>query len=386
MGRGGHTGIDRRTEGATTPAPITSLVVSTLRVPTDAPESDGTLSWDSTTVVVVELAAGSVLGIGWSYTAGGAAQVVSGLLAPIVLGKDPGAVAALELDMARAVRNVGRPGVGGSAIAAVDIALWDLRGRLLDLPATDLIGRVRDDVPAYGSGGFCSYSARQLEEQLGGWAADGMTMVKMKVGRDADEDLKRVQTARYAIGNDVDLFVDANGAYSVQEALTWSQRFGELGVAYFEEPVSSDDLAGLRRVRDGSPGGMDIAAGEYNWTLFDARRMLAAQAVDILQIDATRCAGVSGFLATAALAAAAPLPVSAHTAPTVHATLSCCTPVARHVEYFHDHARIERLIFDGALVPERGRLRPDRSRPGFGVDLKAADAQPFLVKVEACNA
>jgi L-alanine-DL-glutamate epimerase-like enolase superfamily enzyme len=360
--------------------------VSTLRVPTDAPESDGTFAWDSTTVIVVELAAGSARGIGWSYTAGGAAQVVSELLAPCVLGADAGAVAGMELAMARAVRNVGRPGIGGSAIAAVDVALWDLRGRLLDMPACDLIGRVRDDVPAYGSGGFCSYSARQLEDQLGGWAADGMTMVKMKVGRDPDQDQKRVQTARDAIGHDVELFVDANGAYSVTDALEWSSRFTELGVTFFEEPVSSDDLDGLRRVRDGAPCGMEIAAGEYNWTPFDARRMLASQAVDVLQIDATRCAGVSGFLATAALAGAAPLPASAHTAPTVHATLCCCTPVARHVEYFHDHARIEHLVFDGALDPKHGCLRPDASRPGFGVDLKTLDAQPFLVKVEACNA
>jgi L-alanine-DL-glutamate epimerase-like enolase superfamily enzyme len=382
----GTPGATAAREGATTLAPITSLVVSILRVPTDAPESDGTLSWDSTTVVLVELAAGSQIGLGWSYTAGGAAQVVSELLAPCVLGRDAGAVAEIELEMARAVRNVGRPGIGGSAIAAVDIALWDLRAALLGVPAADLIGRVRDAVAAYGSGGFCSYSARQLEEQLGGWAADGMTMVKMKVGRDRDGDQKRVQTARQSIGSEVELFVDANGAYSVPEALEWSARFAELGVSYFEEPVSSDDLDGLRRVRDGVPRGMEVAAGEYNWTSFDARRMLAAQAVDILQIDATRCSGVSGFLATAALAAATPIPVSAHTAPTVHATLSCCTPVARHVEYFHDHARIEHLIFDGALKPERGRLRPDPSRPGFGVDLKAADAQPFLVKVEACNA
>ncbi len=204
---------------------------------------------------------------------------------------------------------------------------WDLRGRLLSAPATDLIGRVRDEVPAYGSGGFCSYSVRQLEEQLGGWAADGMTMVKMKVGRDADEDLKRVQTARYAIGNDVDLFVDANGAYSVQEALSWSQRYGELGVGVLRGTGVVRRPCRTASLRHGSPGGMDIAAGEYNWTPFDAGRMPAAQAVDILQTDATRCPGVTGFLATAALAAAA-LPVSAHTAPTLHATLGCGTPVA----------------------------------------------------------
>lgn len=361
-------------------------MVSTLRVPTDAPESDATFSWGSTTVVVVELAAGPAHGVGWSYTSGGAAGVIGELLVPCVLGKDPGAIAEIELEMARAVRNIGRPGIGGSAIAAVDVALWDLRARLLGLPAVDLIGRVRDAIPAYGSGGFCSYSARQLEDQLGGWAADGLTMVKMKVGGEPAADLERVQTARHAIGADVELFVDANGAYSVQDALEWARRFAEVDVTYFEEPVSSDDLDGLRRVRDGAPSGMDIAAGEYNWTLFDARRMLGAQAVDVLQIDATRCAGVSGFLAAAALGAAAPLPTSAHTAPTVHASLCCCVAGARHVEYFHDHARIEHLLFDGALGPECGCLRPDPSRPGFGVDFKTRDAEPYVVRVEVCNA
>lgn len=361
------------------------MAVSAWRVPTDAPESDGTFSWNATTFVAVELQAAAQTGIGWSYTSAGAAAVATDL-APCVVGRDVAATGDIELDMARAVRNVGRPGIGGSAIAAVDFALWDLRAKLLQVPVIELLGRVRDAIPAYGSGGFCSYSAQELADQLGGWADAGMAMVKMKVGRAPDEDVKRVQTARRAIGAEVELFVDANGAYSVQQALDWANRYAEYDVTYFEEPVSSDDLDGLRRVRDGSPPGMDIAAGEYNWTVFDARRMLSAQAVDILQIDATRCAGVSGFLASAALSEAAPLPLSAHTAPTLHASLSCCATAARHVEYFHDHVRIEQMFFDGALTPEHGLLRPDPSRPGFGVEFKRADAEPYLVSAETCNA
>jgi L-alanine-DL-glutamate epimerase-like enolase superfamily enzyme len=362
------------------------MAISVWRIPTETPESDGTLAWCSTTVVVVELEAAAHSGIGWTYSSAGAAAAAAELLEPCVLGRDVGAIGEIELDMARAVRNVGTAGIAGSAIAAVDFALWDLRGRLLDCSVVELIGRVRDAVPAYGSGGFCSYSTRQLADQLGGWAAAGLTMVKMKVGRVPADDVERVQTARRAVGDEVALFVDANGAYSVSQAREWAHRYADYGIAYFEEPVTSDDLDGLRRVRDDAPPGMEIAAGEYNWTCFDARRMLAAQAVDILQVDATRCAGISGFLASAALCEATPIPLSAHTAPTLHASLCCCTRAARHVEYFHDHARIEQLLFDGALQPEHGLLRPDTTRPGFGVELKRSDAHRYFVSAETCRA
>jgi L-alanine-DL-glutamate epimerase-like enolase superfamily enzyme len=279
--------------------------------------------------------------------------------------------------MVRSIRNLGRPGIASMAIAAVDAALWDLKARLLDVPLVTLWGAVRDGVPVYGSGGFTSYSLDQLQGQLGEWAEQGIKMVKMKVGRDPDADVDRVWAAREAIGPNTELFVDANGAYSRKQALLLGEAFAEQGVTWFEEPVSSDDLEGLRLIRDRGPSCIEIAAGEYGYDLPYFQRMLDAGAVDVLQADATRCAGPTGFMQIDALCRARSMALSAHTAPSIHAHLCCASTAARHVEYFHDHERIEHMLFDGAMTPVDGVLYPDWTRPGLGLELKRADAQRY---------
>jgi L-alanine-DL-glutamate epimerase-like enolase superfamily enzyme len=274
---------------------------------------------------------------------------------------------------------LGRPGITAMAVSAVDSALWDLKARLLDLPLVTLLGSAHDSVPVYGSGGFTSYSIERLQEQLAGWADQGIPRVKMKIGTHPDEDLERVRAARNAIGPEVELFVDANGAYNRKQALAFAEAFAELHVAWFEEPVSSDDLDGLHLLRDRAPAGMDIAAGEYGYELDYFRRMLAAEAVDVLQADATRCGGITGFLGVVPLCQAQHLELSAHCAPSLHVPACCATPPLRHLEYFHDHARIEQMLFDGALTPIRGALHPDLSQPGLGLEFKHQDAEQYLV-------
>lgn len=360
-------------------AAIESIQVAAYTIPTDFPESDGTFTWDSTTLVLVEATAGGRTGIGFTYASTASAHLIRDQLAGAVQGCDACDIPAAWESMVRAIRNIGRPGVASTAIAAVDAALWDLKGRLLDLSLVALLGAVRESIPVYGSGGFTSYSIDQLREQLGGWAADGIRRVKMKIGRDPEADPERVRAAREAIGPEAELFVDANGACTRKQALALAERFAEHGVAWFEEPVSSDDLDGLRLLRDRGPAGMDIAAGEYGYDLFYFRRMLEAGAVDVLQVDATRCAGITEFLRAGALCTAWNVPLSAHTAPSIHAHPCCALAPAVHVEYFHDHARIERMLFDGALVPRDGSLFPDCSRPGLGLEFKRADAEQWRV-------
>jgi L-alanine-DL-glutamate epimerase-like enolase superfamily enzyme len=279
--------------------------------------------------------------------------------------------------MTRAIRNQGRPGIASMAIAAVDAALWDVKARLLDLPLVTLLGAVRDAVPVYGSGGFTSYSVDRLQQQLAGWVERGIRAVKMKVGRAPDDDPARVRMAREAVGAETALFVDANGAYTASQALAQAERFADAQVTWFEEPVSSDDLEGLRVVRDAAPAGMEIAAGEYGYDLYYFRRMAAAGAIDVLQADATRCAGITGFLQVGALCDAYNLPLSSHTASALHAHPCCAVPRVRHVEYFFDHERIERMLFDGVPELVNGMLRPDLSRAGFGIELKRADASRY---------
>jgi L-alanine-DL-glutamate epimerase-like enolase superfamily enzyme len=354
--------------------------VAAYTVPTDFPESDGTFAWDHTTMVLVEVSAGDCRGLGFSYAAGAAARLVRDSLAGVVTGCDAMAVPATWAAMIASVRNVGRPGIAMAAISAVDVALWDLKARLLDVPLVTLLGAARPGAPVYGSGGFTSYPVERLQAQLRAWVESGIPRVKMKVGRQPADDVARVRAAREAIGPAAALLVDANGAYARKEALAFAEAFAASGVTWFEEPVSSDDLEGLRLVRDRAPAGMAIAAGEYGWDAFYFERMLAAGAVDVLQADATRCGGITGFLAAATVADARSVPISAHTAPSIHLHPCCAVSRLRHLEYFHDHVRIERLLLDGAIDPVAGVLTPDLSRPGLGLTLRRRDAERYAVR------
>jgi L-alanine-DL-glutamate epimerase-like enolase superfamily enzyme len=350
---------------------VDEVTVSCLTIPTDAPESDGTLEWDSTTIVIVEARAGTVRGLGWTYAPEAAAKLVDQQLADAVTGRSVEDLTAIWLDAGRRLRNVGRPGVAWCALSAVDLSLWDLRARLLSVPLVALLPAAYERVPIYGSGGFCSYSLERLAEQLGGWVDGGIPRVKMKLGREPEQDPQRLDAARRAIG-DAELFVDANGAFTAKEAIRWARHYAEgWDVRWFEEPVSSADLDGLRFVREQSP--IEVAAGEYAYVPADFRNLLGC--VDCLQADVTRCGGITGLLRVNGLATAFGIDISGHCAPQLSAHALCGVDRLRHLEYFHDHVRIESMLFDGVLEPVEGSLAPDRSRPGHGLALKRAEAR-----------
>jgi L-alanine-DL-glutamate epimerase-like enolase superfamily enzyme len=359
--------------------PIQAVTASAYTLPTDGPESDGTIAWDSTTLVVAEVQAGGRWGLGYTYADASAAELIRRQLAPAVQGQHALDLPACWGAMVASVRNIGRPGIASYAISAVDNALWDLKGKLLGVPVSALLGHVRPAVAIYGSGGFTSYDVVRLRLQLAGWVQEGIQRVKMKVGRHPYEDVSRVRAARQAIGEQAALMVDANGAYTRKEALTFAEAIAPYDVSWFEEPVSSDDLEGLRLLRDRAPAPLDIAAGEYGCDPVYFRRMLEAGAVDVLQADATRCCGLTGFIKAAALAEAHMVPLSAHTAPSLHVHAGVALAPVVHLEYFYDHVRIERMLFDGAPWPQAGQLAPDRSRPGLGLELKRADAARYAV-------
>jgi len=358
---------------------VDTLEVSAYTIPTDLPESDGTLEWDKTTIVIVHAKCGGVSGLGYTYADASTAELISGKLKDVVAGRNAMDVAGSWLAMMQSVRNVGQRGIAAMAISAVDVALWDLKAKLLRLPLVKLLGAVRAAIPVYGSGGFTSYSREQIQKQLSGWTRSGIRMVKMKVGRKPEDDPQRVSAAREAIGPGAELFVDANGAYSRKQALDLAFQFRDLGVSWFEEPVSSDDLEGLRLLRNQGPPGMAIAAGEYGYYAGYFRRMLDAEAVDVLQADATRCGGVTGFLQASALGTAHSMQISAHTAPAIHIHLCCAAPNAVHLEYFHDHVRIENMLFDGVRQPADGQLTPDVSRLGLGLSFERSEAKKYQV-------
>jgi L-alanine-DL-glutamate epimerase-like enolase superfamily enzyme len=363
-----------------TETPVESVSAAVYVIPTESSESDGTLAWDSTTMIVATALAAGITGLGWTYGSPAVSTVIADHLAHVVSGGDALDVAGAAEAMSRSVRNVGREGVAAMAISAVDIALWDLKARILNVPLAGLIGQVRADVPIYGSGGFICYDDGQTRQQLTGWVHDEqIPRVKIKIGecRGANErrDRARVALARDCIGPDSELYVDANGAYRTGQAVRVGTWLSDYGVSWFEEPVSSQDVAGLAQVR--SRVRPDVAAGEYSWTLADSARLIEGGAVDCLQLDATRCGGITGFLRAGALAEAHSMDVSAHCAPNAHAGAGAGVLNLRHIEYFHDHQRIEQALLDGALDPRGGVLTPDLSRPGLGVDFREQDAARF---------
>jgi L-alanine-DL-glutamate epimerase-like enolase superfamily enzyme len=357
---------------------IDGLAACAYRIPTDGWEADGTLGWTSTTLVVAEIQAGGHTGIGYTYSDAAVAELINAKLREVVTGNDALAIPKTMAVMLREVRNLGHAGLVATAISAIDSALWDLKGKLLEVPVATLLGTSRDCVPLYASGGFTNYSRARLKEQLGGWARDGMRWVKMKIGTDPTADPERVAAVRDVVG-DAGLFVDANGAYDRKLALAIAERLADYQVGWFEEPVSSDDLEGLRLLRDRAPAEMHIAAGEYGYDLFYFRRMLEARSVDVLQADASRCLGISGFLQVDALCAAHGVPLSAHCAPSLHLHAALAATRFWHQEWFYDHVRIEQMLFDGAPKAERGVIRADLSRPGLGLEFKQADAVRFAV-------
>ncbi len=361
---------------------IDGVAATAYRIPTRSPEADGTLAWDATTMVVVEVRAGGVTGTGWTYADAACVPLINGMLARAVQGCPVLDVPALWAAMQRQVRNLGRPGLVSCALSAVDIALWDAAARLLDVPISRLLGRVHDTVDVYGSGGFTNHSVAQLRSQLDTWVQDqGIPRVKIKIGEswgsDMTRDLERVRTARAAVGADVELYVDANGGYTPGQARRVARQLEQYDVRWFEEPVSSDDLSGLAMVRNATT--IDVAAGEYGYDLPYFARMVGFAAVDCLQVDVTRCGGYTEWRRAAAVAAAANLQVSAHCAPNLSAHAGAATANFRHIEWFVDHERIESMAFDGTLDPSGGTVTPDLSTPGHGMTVRQRKIERYRV-------
>lgn len=359
---------------------VDRVQVEAFRFPTEsASETDGTASWSATTMLVVHISASGATGLGYSYTHAAAARVVDETFKDLLMGTNPFDIPAVCDHLRGAVRNVGLAGIAAGALSAVDVALWDLKAHLLGIPLSTLLGKRRRVVPLYASGGFTNYTLPRLQRQLETWSTDGFRAVKMKIGADPSAALARVRLARSVVGSDIELMVDANGAYSVGQAASIKARLAEYGVTWFEEPVSSNDTRGLRQVREQAPRSVQIAAGEYGWTPQHQLGLLNANCVDVMQIDATRCLGISGFLVASAVTDTFEIPISAHTAPAIHVHLCAAIPRLLHVEYFHDHVRLEERLFEGVLTPKDGHVVLDNPPVGHGLSLRRSEAEDYAL-------
>jgi L-alanine-DL-glutamate epimerase-like enolase superfamily enzyme len=355
--------------GASVPV-IEDLQAQAYRFPTPCPESDGTLTWEATTMVLARVRGGDVEGLGWTYADPGCVPVITGPMAEVIVGRPLLDVPARWLAMQQRFRNLGRPGLASCALSAVDIALWDAAAQHLDVPVSRLLGRCRDEVPVYGSGGFTSLSEDELVDQLRNWVTrQQLPRVKIKIGEGwgsrIDRDLDRIRLARHTVGAGVELFVDANGGYTLGQARRMSRALDEFGVTWFEEPVSSDDLAGLDGLRGWCTA--DVAAGEYGYDLSYFARM--APVVDCVQVDVTRCGGFTEWRRIAGLAAGLGREVSAHCAPNLSVHAGAATLNFRHIEWFVDHDRIETEVFDGCADPRGGTASPS-DRAGHGLTVR----------------
>jgi L-alanine-DL-glutamate epimerase-like enolase superfamily enzyme len=362
---------------------IDDVSAAAYRIPTPGPQADGTLTWDATTLVVARVRCGDTDGLGWTYADAACVDLIQGVLATAVRGRPALDVPAAWLAMQRQVRNLGRVGLVSCAMSAVDTALWDAAARLLNLPLCRLLGRVHDSVDIYGSGGFITDNADRIVPEVLEWVQTRrIPRVKIKIGerwgREVAHDIERIRLARKAIGPDAELYADANGAYPVGTAIRVADLLAEHDVTWFEEPVSSDDLAGLRHVR--AAAAADVTAGEYGYDLPYFARMLDADAVDCLQVDVSRCGGYTEWHRVAALAAARNIEVSGHCAPNLTAPIAAATPNFRHIEWFADHDRIEGKLFDGALNPDGGSVSPQLRDPGNGLSFKDVDAEPNRIR------
>lgn len=375
----------RASEGGDRPGPvdvppIEAVWAEAFRVPTPQTEADGTLSWNATTMIVAHTRAGPVTGLGWTYADRACVPLIDHVLASAVVGRPVLDVAASWATMREQIRNLGRPGLVSCAMSAVDTALWDAAARLLNLPLSRLLGQVRDQVNVYGSGGFTTQTPEQLTGQLRGWVSDqAMGQVKIKIGEswgsNVQRDRDRVRLTRESVGDDVEVYVDANGGYSVGQAKRVARWLADYGVSWFEEPVSSDNLEGLSRLRNWCEA--DIAAGEYGYDLFYFARM--APAVDCLQIDVTRCGGFTAWFRAAAVAEAAGVEVSAHCAPNLSVHVGVATQNFRHIEWFADHDRIEGELLDGCLDPYGGFAAPSAEAAGHGCSLRRETAATYRI-------
>ncbi len=353
--------------------------VSAYKIPTATPEADGTLEWDHTTLIIVEIDAAGKTGIGYTYADVSAALLIDRNFKKILKGKNVLDNSSITTSLIRHIRNNGTNGIAMMAVSAVDNALWDLKAKILDVPLCVLLGKERDEMLVYGSGGFTNYDDRQLQQQFNEWEELGIRYLKLKIGTHPDEDVQRVRAARIAISKEAKIFVDANGAYTVKQALDKATQFLQYGVTWFEEPVASNNYEGLRFIKGHAPPAINIAAGEYGYNLPYFQSMLSANTVDVLQADATRCGGITGFIKAGHLAEAFQVPFSSHCAPALHLHAALSLPSFFIAEYFFDHVRIEKMLFDGFSIPVNGYIKPDLKRPGLGIEFRHSDAKKFKI-------
>jgi len=318
---------------------------------------------------------------GFAPGIGTARGVIHDVLKPLLVGQDPLAHERVWDDMFWRVRGFGRKGVAFSAISAVDIALWDLKAKIFGVPLYRLLGPYTDTVPIYGSGGWTSFTEDELVREQVGYVERGIPRVKMKVakdfGRAEAEDLRRLAAVRKAVGDGVEIFVDANNGFYAKQAIGFARRMADYDVHWFEEPVLADDIAGLAAIARAID--IPVATGEHEYTKYGFKALIEAGGADIVQPDVGRVGGVTEWLKVAHLAHAFNLPVAPHAVQLVHLHLACATPNLKVVEYLGVSEETDKLFYTEFPEPKDGLWSPYADRPGLGLELDPHAVERYAV-------
>ncbi len=298
-----------------------------------------------------------------------------------LINEDPFDIEYLWNRMFWLVRGYGRKGVAFCAISAVDIALWDLKAKALGLPLYKLLGPYTNSVPIYGSGGWTNLSEKELVEEQLSYVERGIPRIKMKVGKDfgnaEEEDIRRLAVVRKAVGDDVEIYIDANNGYYAKQAIRMAQQFEEYDVKWFEEPVLADDIDGLAMVSKSI--NIPVATGEHEYTKFGFKELISRGGADIVQPDVGRIGGVTEWMKVAHLAHSYNLPVAPHAAQLVHLHLACATPNLKVVEYLGILEVGDKFFYTDFPEPENGMWSPYPDRPGLGLELNTEVVKKYKV-------
>ena len=353
---------------------IAKVDVHLVSYPVSGNFADATRTVETVGFTVVRITTDQGLeGIGITYhEVGGEATValIQRNMAPKLMGRDPFETEVLWQEFFGYLRGVGRKGLMYCALSAVDIALWDLKGKIIGMPLFRLLGGNKTEVPVYSSGGWTSYSDEELVEEMTGMVAQGYRMIKFKVGveggHNTRRDRERVRKVREAVGPDIKLLLDANNCWDAATAVQFANTIREYDILLFEEPVFADDIPGLARFKRGTD--IPLATGEHEYTKFGARDLLMAGAADIVQIDGTRTGGFTEMLKIAALTQAWNVKFAPHAMENIHLHLVSAIPNAPFLERLFLFEDLTAHVFKDAPKPVGGMMTiPDL--PGLGLAL-----------------
>lgn len=320
-------------------------------------------------------------GIGVTYhEVGGEAtrELIVRNMAPRLLGRDPLQTEALWWEFFHYLRGVGRKGLMYCALSAIDNALWDLKGKIFDVPLYRLLGGNKTSVPVYASGGWTSYDDDRLVEEMCEIAKCGYKALKFKVGveggQNINRDVVRVRKVREAIGPDIKILVDANNCFEAATAVQLANRIRDYDITLFEEPVFADDIPGLSRFRRGTD--IPLATGEHEYTKFGVRDLLLNEAADIVQADGARAGGYTEMLKIAALTQTWNVKFAPHAMEHTHLHLMAAIPNGFMLERLLMFEDLTHHVFKNAARPHNGMMAvPEMPGMGLVLDMDFIRAQ-----------